>query len=152
MYVCLYCLLIIAKIKIHCILTNVPTELKEIFDPRCALCRKEVGEVSNLKGIVCDRCKSYCVCHSCNTLYKSMHRHQSRLDSQRTTCDYLLNKRRVGKLNRKTLPSFSIAVKENVFGEGAERIVRKVRFINENGSYFGIPMVAKESRFVGMVQ
>jgi len=50
----------------------------------------------------------------------------------------------------KTLPSFSIAVKRESFGEGAERIVRKVRFLDERGRYLGPVMVAKESRFVGM--
>ena len=48
------------------------------------------------------------------------------------------------------LPSSNIAVKEQVFGvEGAERIVRKVRFCDSKRNHIGMAMVAKESRFVG---
>ena len=55
----------------------------------------------------------------------------------------------MGQLRHKKLPSFSIAVKDQHFNEGAERIVFKVRYLDQNGNYTGPVMVAKESRFVG---
>ena len=79
----------------------------------------------------------------------------------------------MGTLIRKEIPSWSIAVKEQIFEEGAERIVRKgkqvtivlldifvslkymlttartVRFLDSNDQVIGPITVAKESRFVG---
>ena len=46
------------------------------------------------------------------------------------------------------IPSFSFAVKKLVFGEGAERIVYKVRFLDHEKKFVGPKMVAKESRFI----
>jgi hypothetical protein len=42
----------------------------------------------------------------------------------------------------------SIALRNNIFGEGAERMVRKFREVDAHGVFVGPPMVAKESRFV----
>jgi len=50
--------------------------------------------------------------------------------------------------DEQVLPTFSLAIKTQTFGEGAERIVRKVRFLDSNGVFVGPMMVAKESRFV----
>mmetsp|Transcript_13076 Transcript_13076/g.15939 ORF Transcript_13076/g.15939 Transcript_13076/m.15939 type:complete len:195 (+) Transcript_13076:596-1180(+) len=49
---------------------------------------------------------------------------------------------------RKKIPSYYVAMKEQIFGEGAERIVRKCRFLDKYGNFTGPVMVAKESRFV----
>ena len=64
-------------------------------------------------------------------------------------CDRNLARCRSGELARKDLPSFDIAIKQNIFGEGAERVVRKVRFLDTDGYFSGPAMVAKDSRFVG---
>jgi hypothetical protein len=42
----------------------------------------------------------------------------------------------------------TVAVRRNIFGEGAERMVRKFREVNASGVFVGLPMVAKESRFL----
>ena len=39
------------------------------------------------------------------------------------------------------VPSFSVAMKEPIFGEGAERIVRKFRDTDQNGHLVGPKMV-----------
>ena len=41
-----------------------------------------------------------------------------------------------------------VAMRRTVFGEGAERMVRKFREIGRDGVFVGPKMVAKESRFV----
>ncbi len=57
--------------------------------------------------------------------------------------------KRSGKIVEKSVPSFDIAVKNTIFGEGAERIVRKFSFLHDQNNYFVGPIfVAKESRFV----
>jgi hypothetical protein len=53
-----------------------------------------------------------------------------------------------GYLVDKEIPSFDVAMKAPIFREGAERMVHKFRFLNENGDFVGPKMVAKESRFV----
>eukprot|EP00854_Cymbomonas_tetramitiformis_P012116 gene12116-14317_t len=42
---------------------------------------------------------------------------------------------------------YGLAMKKTVFGEGAERMVRKFRLVSRQGTFYGPPMVAKESRF-----
>ena len=49
---------------------------------------------------------------------------------------------------KRSLPSFSVAVKKTAFGEGAERVAFKFRFVDSVGRFVGPTMVAKESRFV----
>lgn len=49
---------------------------------------------------------------------------------------------------RKTVPSLSVAMKNLIFGEGVERMVRKFRYLDDNGNFMGPRFVAKESRFV----
>eukprot|EP00854_Cymbomonas_tetramitiformis_P014698 gene14698-17366_t len=41
-----------------------------------------------------------------------------------------------------------VAMKKTIFGEGAERMVRKFRLVTEQGEFHGPLLVAKESRFV----
>lgn len=121
----------------------------QLVDPRCSNCYSYVGYQSNInKGIVCHVCEGFALCHSCNSGPQILQDHHRRVGHRQSKCDALLSKMRLGKLQRKELPSFSIAVKNEIFGEGAERIVRKVHFIDERGYYIGTPMVAKESRFV----
>ena len=44
--------------------------------------------------------------------------------------------------------AMNIALRKSIFGEGAERMVRKFREVDARGVFVGPPMVAKESRFV----
>ena len=51
--------------------------------------------------------------------------------------------------DERALPSWSVAMRKTVFGEGAERMVHKFRFLDDKTQNFiGPKMVAKESRFV----
>jgi hypothetical protein len=128
----------------------------KLIDPRCAICYAHVGyEVSVTKGIVCGRCNAYCVCYSCQKNYSDdrdylmkMHR-AKRAGKSSSVCTSNLYKVANGELIMKRLPSFFIAFKEKIFSEGAERMVRKVRFIGSDGCFTGDRYVAKESRFIG---
>ena len=46
------------------------------------------------------------------------------------------------------VPSFSVAMKDAVIGQGEERIVHQFRFLDDSGNFAGPKWVAKESRFV----
>lgn len=127
----------------------------ELIDPRCALCFTHVGEGGVAKGIVCSKCYSYSVCYSCKKRHggdedylMAMHR-AKRAGRTMSQCSSNLIKVRNGQLVMKRIPSFYIAFKEKVFSEGAERMVRKVRFLNSDGCFTGQRYVAKESRFIG---
>jgi len=54
----------------------------------------------------------------------------------------------IAALPKSDLPSYEVAFRKTYFGEGAERIVRKFRFLDDRGNFCGPRMVAKESRFV----
>ena len=45
-----------------------------------------------------------------------------------------------------------VAMRKEIFGEGAERMVHKFRLVGQNGRFFGPCLVAKESRFVEDVE
>ena len=121
----------------------------QLVDPRCFNCYKHVGYQSNINsGVVCHICEGFALCHSCNSGPQILQDHYKQVGHRQSKCDELVAKKRMGKMLRRELPSHSIAVKNEIFGEGAERIVRKVHFIDERGFYIGTPMVAKESRFV----
>jgi hypothetical protein len=91
--------------------------------------------------MLCPICKACFICWRCA--------HNGHLQDKRPgECKQLLRDRRLGKVIKEPVTSFSMAIKKLVFGEGAERIVYKVRFMNEKGRFIGPKMVAKESRFV----
>ena len=116
----------------------------EVIDTRCGNCFEE-----NAKN-ECPSCRSYSLCTYCFCFNDPGFRvHQSRYNNHRSECSVLLSNKRSGHIVSKELPSFSIAVKEQYFGEGAERLVRKVRHLDANGNFQGPVMVAKESRFIG---
>ena len=46
------------------------------------------------------------------------------------------------------VPSYAMAVRKEIFGEGAERIVSKLRYLDKNNCFKGPKLVAKESRHV----
>jgi hypothetical protein len=119
----------------------------QLIDPRCIECSRLVCNgihlaPSPLVGLLCPKCKACCVCWRCAV-------NDSHLQDKRPgECKRFLRDRRSGKLIKQPVTSFSMAIKKLVFGEGAERIVYKVRFMNEKGRFIGPKMVAKESRFV----
>jgi hypothetical protein len=47
-----------------------------------------------------------------------------------------------------TTGAIGVAMRRTIFGEGAERMVRKFREVGSNGQFLGPKMVAKESRFI----
>ena len=131
-------------------------EYTKLVDPRCSICYAHVGfEVSATQGIVCKLCHSYRLCYNCVKDYNNedgylmiLHR-AKQARSTLSECSANILMIRNGDLTMRRLPTFFIAFKEKIFGEGAERMVRKVRFLDSQGHFTGDPMVAKESRFIG---
>jgi hypothetical protein len=111
-------------------------------DPRCIFCKKE-----SINSTIqwCASCKVAAVCVDCESKMATDHEGSNLCCSLRK--DHLW-----GKIVAMELPSFSVAVKVPIFGEGAERIVRKFRFIDQNSNFIGAKMVAKESRFIDPAQ
>eukprot|EP00523_Entomoneis_sp_CCMP467_P017613 CAMPEP_0168803616 /NCGR_PEP_ID=MMETSP0726-20121227/84_1 /TAXON_ID=265536 /ORGANISM="Amphiprora sp., Strain CCMP467" /LENGTH=846 /DNA_ID=CAMNT_0008855419 /DNA_START=38 /DNA_END=2575 /DNA_ORIENTATION=- len=124
-----------------------------VVDPRCRECFKPVADTSyniiaigkkknKLKGQICPFCSACFFCNTClsSNIYDT-HRDQE--------CHDLAHQRRTGYIVAdKCPPSYGVAWKRLAFGEGAERLAFKFRFIDENGKFTGPKMVAKESRFV----
>ena len=106
-------------------------------DPRCIFCKKEP---TNSPLQWCTICQVAAFCVRCEDM---MAHH---LES--AACRRLKKDHQCGRIVTMELPSFSVAVKEPIFGEGAERIVRKFRFIDKESNFIGPKMVAKESRFI----
>lgn len=125
-----------------------------LIDPRCAMCYGEVASEGVNKGLVCNKCYSYSVCSSCQASYGDhesyiMAMHRAERAGRVSDCKSKQQKFRSGELIMKRLPSFYIAIKEKIFSEGAERMVREVRFLDAEGRFIGPGYVAKESRFIG---
>lgn len=119
-----------------------------IIDHRCVDCWKMTNVFRQGEGYcigdLCADCRAVCFCSRCHLKAarlrggKSLHR----------DCSKYLQGRRIGKLIvKKDIPSFDIALKQPIFGEGAERIVRKLRYVRDK-KFIGSVMVAKESRFL----
>ena len=121
----------------------------DVVDPRCAGCHKHVGyQMSATRGIVCSKCNAFCICYTCHKKGIMDTHTKKQAGKKAAQCDQFLIKTRSGELIRKELPSFDIAIKQNIFAEGAERVVRKVRFL-KHGEFHGPAFVAKDSRFIG---
>ena len=118
----------------------------EIVDTRCAWCYKDS---SGGHFMVCPGCNAHSLCRSCYIEGDGFTDHRKRYNNQQSECQQLLAQIRMGYVRQMKLPSYSIAVKDQSFNEGAERIVFKVRYLDPNGEFTGPVMVAKESRFVG---
>ena len=99
--------------------------------------------------MVCPGCNAHSLCRSCYIEGDGFTDHRKRYNNQQSECQQLLAQIRMGYVRQMKLPSYSIAVKDQSFNEGAERIVFKVRYLDPNGEFTGPVMVAKESRFVG---
>ena len=124
---------------------NQTNNFVAIVDRRCMYCFTEKYVYHTCSG-----CNAKFVCKSCyqSDSFASHGMHYRNRPSQ---CEKLLTNIQKGNLVHKdehVLPTFSLAIKTQTFGEGAERIVRKVRFLDSNGVFVGPMMVAKESRFV----
>ena len=109
-------------------------------DTRCYSCWEECMHQVKLAGKWCPECNAVAYCLQCIT---KLPQHTASRE-----CQFFWKDSRSGRLASFAVPSFSVAMKEPIFGEGAERIVRKFRFLNPNGNFIGPKMVAKESRFI----
>ena len=93
----------------------------EIVDRRCVHCYSEIRLHS------CPDCKAAFLCDSCFKQGNAFAFHKANHGSG-SECDKLLTRVAMGDLQLKDealLPSFCIAVKDQAFGEGAERRCRK---------------------------
>ena len=106
-----------------------------IRDPRCVYCKAESMSVPERW---CSECNVAAICVRCQFM---MDRHRNSM------CKVLSKDHKCGKIVARELPSCSVAMKVPIFGEGAERIVRKFRFIDQDSNFIGPKLVAKESRF-----
>ena len=114
----------------------------QFIDPRCSICWKETNALNpsmqaTCEGILCPECKTHCFCTNC-----------SRMTDDNADCQKNLQDLRLGRIVHKVVPRFEVAAKNMYFGEGAERLVRKLRFLGEGNKFIGPVMVAKESRFL----
>ena len=106
-------------------------------DPRCIFCWNESIHLPLHKW--CKTCNMAAICHKCA--------HKSGEHIESNECRRLLKDHMLGKIEPLTVTSFSVGIKIPIFGEGAERIVRKFRYLDENSNFIGPTMVAKDSRF-----
>ena len=121
----------------------------ELFDYRCNHCGQDtrMGSGTEMKesACICTHCLGTSFCNQeCFNAGCGSHNEGGRS----RTCNDTKKLVTDGKIRRMPLPSYSVAVKNEIYGEGAELMVRKFRFINKNDCFTGIKYVAKESRFV----
>jgi hypothetical protein len=115
-----------------------------VMNPNCSVCFGSVADIAYKpipgKGVLCPGCKACFFCHACTMTGLRKH--------FRSYCAQYTKHRRIGHFAKEAIPSWSMAIKKLVYGEGAERIVYKVRFLDDMDRFFGPKMVAKESRFI----
>eukprot|EP00550_Attheya_septentrionalis_P009307 CAMPEP_0198294472 /NCGR_PEP_ID=MMETSP1449-20131203/22509_1 /TAXON_ID=420275 /ORGANISM="Attheya septentrionalis, Strain CCMP2084" /LENGTH=784 /DNA_ID=CAMNT_0043994431 /DNA_START=44 /DNA_END=2398 /DNA_ORIENTATION=- len=111
-----------------------------VIDPRCVCCYKK-----SKRGFKCGNCKICLVCKVCK---KEYHQYFIQEHYKKDECYTALKSSRTGLVVSKDICSFSVAMKEPIFDEGAERIVHKFRYMDEHDQFIGPKMVAKQSRFV----
>ena len=146
-----------------------------LIDPRCSACYSVVvmnleGAANQQRGTICAGCKACFFCWDCigNKRAGVSRKKVAELLSQRSRnspahplpfsvsdtrdkCFSMMTARRHGEIiphDGSMIPSFSVAWKRQCFGEGAERVAYKFRFVDDDGKFTGMKMVAKESRFV----
>jgi hypothetical protein len=128
------------------------SDFATLVNPRCFSCYSFVGKCeadqsTSSTGLMCPRCKACYACFAClgaPTWFGGCK--WSRLQHG---CEHTAHLRRNGLIVEKSLPSFNVAYKKTAFGEGAERLAFKFRFVAQDGKTFiGPKMVAKESRFI----
>ena len=120
----------------------------EIVETRCMGCWAFVAPARRI--YTCPACKvaTYCS-QECMSRSKQPEDHGGVL-----VCSKFRSKLQSGMMatkDERSLPSWSVAMRKTVFGEGAERMVHKFRFLDDKTQNFiGPKMVAKESRFVDL--
>ena len=130
-------------------------------DPRCVGCFRECTTSFSVScqrqiGRLCPHCQTCVVCTDCEDKRRNRNNDDDNDDDKggihtAAQCFRFLQDCKSGKLIKSNpLPSWSVALKTPIWGEGAERIVRKIRCLNERGAFHGPKMVAKESRFIDM--
>lgn len=123
----------------------------ELFDHRCHYCEKDTrvaggGIILKTEARMCPQCHGACFCsYKCFMLGSRQHYEGG---GHLRSCSEIKRKMMCGDITMRPLPSYSVSVKRQVFGEGAERMVRKFRFLAEDNQFVGIKYVAKDSRFV----
>ena len=134
-------------VKGACTWNPIGDDFAQVVDPRCRECFSDVADpdYNNLEwnnGSICEGCLGCFFCGEC-LASDPCERHVNQ------ECLNLATKRRSGfPVKRKCPLSFGVAWKKRAFGEGAERLAFKFRYIDSEGNFFGPKMVAKESRFV----
>lgn len=112
-------------------------------DLRCIRCFKTVEPGStHAPGLACPNCHACNICQDCLSADTFAKHYKSR------ECYNWLKELRTGKLVERKITSFAVAMKTPIFDEGAERMVHKFRFLDENDNFIGHKLVAKQSRFV----
>ena len=112
-----------------------------IFDTRCRSCYE-------ITPHQCPYCRACSFCPGCTSKTEFYNHIDSVYNNGRTQCQLFQIERIHGNISDKIVPSWNVALKQPIFGEGAERIVHKFRFLDQGDNFFGPIMVAKESRFV----
>lgn len=103
----------------------------ELFDFRCIVCNEDTrvnAEGTELKdsAILCQDCNSCCFC-SLTCYHAGYNDHVLGNFNNIESCDAMKKLFIEKKIVRLPRPSYSLAVKKQIFGEGAERIVSKLR-------------------------
>ena len=125
-----------------------------VMDPRCIYCYKliassltsEVASSGTTPGSLCTDCKACFICTDCrlNPATHDGYTHTKSVDCE----TFKEDRRQKAMIQSQNVPSFSVAMKSTVFGEGAERLVRQFRYLDDQNNFVGPKWVAKESRFV----
>uniref|UniRef100_A0A7S2K561 Alpha-type protein kinase domain-containing protein n=1 Tax=Leptocylindrus danicus TaxID=163516 RepID=A0A7S2K561_9STRA len=122
----------------------------ELFDFRCHNCGKD----TRLENISTEIKESACFCAHClGASFCNKECLKAGLQSHKEGGWFrrCINAKKMimeEKIRRVPLPSYTVAIKNQIYNEGAELMVRKFRFVSGNYSFTGIKYVAKESRFV----
>ena len=110
----------------------------------CAKCVTDISARMQRIGVICEHKSASTLCRTCV-------RHTAFSKHYKTPrCYKCLQDHRTGDLVNEQVTSFAVAMKKCSFGEGAERVVHKLRFLDDKGNFTGPKMVAKQSRFVEM--
>ena len=124
----------------------------ELFDFRCLTCNADSRvstETVDLKegALLCEGCRSACFCSS-QCFLDGHSDHVMGNIANMADCGQMQHAAIENRILRRPVPSYCMAVKKQIFGEGAERIVSKLRYLDEENVFHGPRLVAKESRHI----
>jgi len=117
----------------------------ELYDYRCNHCGRDTRK--SRFSVVCVKCDGVSFCsRRCLEKGKLLHEKGGGffVKSCKTIKEEIIEK----KIIKRPFPSYAVAMKRQIFGEGAERIVSKFRFLDDQDEFIGPVMVAKDSRHV----